>query len=151
MMRLAATSVLLLVGASASADSSSRELEPLVIALADARAHAASLAEHAGTAPPAALNQPSDDEKDALAAVVAADQALNDLTHASPTALPRMVDTQLLSDLNGAHAGLAAFAQARTHGNRRAMRAAAENAVKALDRADARLDPLKPYHIMQPE
>jgi hypothetical protein len=150
MMRLAATSVVLLLAASASAEPSSSELEPLVSALADARAHAASLAERAGTAPPSGLKQPSPDEKDTFAAVVAADHALNDLTDASPSALPRMVDTELLSDLNAAHDGLAGYVQARTRGDRKGMRAAAGDVTAALDRADARLDPYKRYHIMQP-
>jgi hypothetical protein len=150
MMRLAATSFVLLLAASASAGPSSSELEPLVSAIADARAHAASLADRAATLPPASLKLPSPDEKDTFAAVVAADHALNDLTDASPGALPRMVDTELLSDLNAAHDGLGTYVQARTRGNRKAMRAAAGDVTDALDRADARLDPYKRYHIMQP-
>ena len=150
MRRLTATSIVLLLAASASADPKASELEPLVSAIADARAHATSLGERATTVPRSELKQPSPEETDAFGAVVAADHALNDLTEASPGALQRMVDTELLSDLNAAHDGLAAYAQARTHGNRKAMRAAAGDAVKALDRADARLDPHKPFHIMQP-
>lgn len=67
----------------------------------------------------------------------AADHALNDLTDASPTALPRRVDMELLSDLNAAHDGLATYAQARSHGNRRAMRAAAGNTYHSTRRPNA--------------
>jgi hypothetical protein len=121
-----------------------------VNAIADAQAHAASLAERAGTAPPRGPTEPSPDEKDALAAIVAADHALSVLMDDAPGALPRMVDTALLSDLGAAHDALAAYAQARTRGDRKAMRAAAGDAKKALDRADARLDPYNRHHIMQP-
>ena len=147
MLRAVAISILIVVPASAVADASSSRLEPLVSAIADARAHAASLAEHA---PRRSRAAPSTQETDAFAAVVAADHELNDLTETSPSALPRMVDTAVQSDLNAAHDALAAYAHARTRADQKAMRAAAAKAVDALDRADGRLDPHKEYRIMGP-
>jgi len=150
MSRVVGVSIVMLVAASARGQSPSTQLEPLVSAIADARVHAASLAEHTGSAPRHGRAAPSPEEKDASSAVVTADHELNDLMESSPGVLPRMVDTEVLSDLNAAHDGLAAYAQARTHGNTKAMRAAARRTVEALDRADAHLDPHKPYHIMEP-
>jgi hypothetical protein len=137
----------MLVPAAATADASSAQIEPLVSAIADARAHATSLADGA---PPKHRSAPTRGETDAFAAIVAADHELNDLMETSPSALPRMVDTEVQADLNTAHDGLAGYARARARGDKRAMRAAAAKAVDALDRADGRLDPHKEYRIMKP-
>ncbi len=144
---LVALALLPLVAAGAPANG---VLEPLVSAIADAEGHAASLAEYAATAPPPSLTILTEDEQAAFSAVTAASQALDQIMHHSPAVLRRDTDVALLAELNRVHDALGAYAQARTAGDRRTMRAAASDAVAALQRADALLDPAKSYGIFHP-
>ena len=141
---------MLLLPLAATGASAHGVLEPLVSALAEAQDHAASLAEHAATAPPASLTAPTDDEQAAFSALIAVNEALDEIVHHSPAALHRETDTALLTELNAARDALAAYASARMGADRKAMRLAAGDAVEALGRADALLDPDKPYGILHP-
>lgn len=137
--------VALLVPAIAAAESPSKgALDPLVSALDDARQHAASLADYAATAPPARLTTSSPDEDGLFSAVVSADQALSDLLEDSPSALPRDGDIAILTHLNATHDALAAYARARTRGDRRQMTLAARRIVDSLARAEGVVQPSQP-------
>ncbi|HEX9103429.1 MAG TPA: hypothetical protein VF997_14555 [Polyangia bacterium] len=112
-------------------------LAPLAQALDEAQAHVAALAKNAANASPLTLAIPTDDEQGALSAVVDADGALDRIMHGPTAVLPRDTDIAVLAELDRAHDALASYAQARLHGNRNLMRAAAAAAGEALARADA--------------
>ena len=120
-------------------------LAPLTSAVDDAQAHAAALAKHAAEASPATLAMPTDDEEGAASAIVAADGALDGIMHAVPSAMPRQTDLDVLAELGRAHDALGSYVQARLHGNRNLMRAAAADAMAALGRADALLGVERPH------
>jgi hypothetical protein len=146
--RLTLAILLTVVSPPAGVASADRTLEELVGAIADARGHVAILASQATTAPLQTLTVPTDDEQGAFAAVLAANHVLDDMMRGPPAGLRRGTDTAVRTELNATHDALAAYARARAAGDRKAMRAAASEAVKALDRADALLDPEKSYRIL---
>ncbi|HSN32039.1 MAG TPA: hypothetical protein VLU41_05090, partial [Ideonella sp.] len=62
---------------------------------------------------------------------------LGRIMHTTAAVMPDRTDVAIQAELDRAHQALGRYVQARMHGNRKRMRAAAADAVEALTRADS--------------